>query len=101
MGKPTPPQRVDPHRELKEKIHKAVIDEVQVDVQTEQEALQEEIEEIANRIIDTEASFISRAERQRLVADIIDEVLGFGPINSLLEDETVSEVMVNGPRQVY
>jgi pilus assembly protein CpaF len=39
--------------------------------------------------------------RQRLVAEVADEILGFGPIEPLLADATVSEVMINGPRQVY
>ncbi|HUX46560.1 MAG TPA: CpaF family protein, partial [Desulfosporosinus sp.] len=42
-----------------------------------------------------------RMERQRLVQEVMDEILGFGPIESLLQDPTVNEIMVNGPRQVY
>ena len=44
---------------------------------------------------------ISRQERQRLVKEIADEVLGLGPLETLLADATVTEIMVNGPRQVY
>jgi pilus assembly protein CpaF len=41
------------------------------------------------------------AARQQLVRDVLDEVLGFGPIQPLLDDPDVSEVMVNGPKKVY
>ena len=41
------------------------------------------------------------AARQQLVRDVLDEVLGFGPIQPLLDDPDVSEVMVNGPQRVY
>ena len=44
---------------------------------------------------------ISRLERQRLVDGVLQEVAGFGPIEPLLADQTVTEVMVNGPKRVY
>jgi pilus assembly protein CpaF len=42
-----------------------------------------------------------RLDRQRLKREMVDEIIGFGPINPLLQDPDVSEIMVNGPRQVY
>lgn len=44
---------------------------------------------------------VPRGERARLVSDICDEILGLGPIEPLLKDDSVTEVMVNGPKQVY
>ncbi len=44
---------------------------------------------------------LSETERQQLQQAVIDEVLGFGPIEPLLNDESITEVMVNGPKQVY
>ncbi|MFW5941298.1 MAG: CpaF family protein [Chloroflexota bacterium] len=40
-------------------------------------------------------------QRSQFMADVVDEVLGFGPLESLLADDNISEIMVNGPRQVY
>ena len=51
-------------------------------------------------VIDQELN-ISRLERQRLVDGVLQEVAGFGPIEPLLADQTVTEVMVNGPKRVY
>jgi pilus assembly protein CpaF len=66
-----------------------------------QEKLQEKIAEVVQFILENEHPMMTRADRQRIITEICDEVLGFGPINSLLLDPTISEVMVNGPFQVY
>ena len=44
---------------------------------------------------------VTRDERERLVEELIDEVTGFGPLEPLLSDETITEVMVNGPNHIY
>jgi pilus assembly protein CpaF len=66
-----------------------------------QEKLQEKISEVVQFILENEHPMMTRADRQRIITEICDEVLGFGPINSLLLDPTISEVMVNGPFQIY
>ena len=63
--------------------------------------LERKLEEIVEQIIDEEAPHLTNTERQRIITDIIDEVMGFGPITPLLTDPSISEVMVNGPKQVY
>lgn len=102
-------QRVprDPYRELKQQIHHTIIKQIDMDEMAElsnsenSAKLIEQIEETASAYIDREADFISRADRQKIIGEITDEVIGFGPISPLLQDPTVSEVMVNGPNQVY
>lgn len=98
----------DPYRELKIKIHKQIIEELDEEIlrgETEEEIsaekLAEEIEELVNPLIDKEAGFIPRADRMKIISEIIDEVTGFGPIDPLIHDPTVSEIMVNSPDQVY
>ncbi len=44
---------------------------------------------------------LSHREKKRVIDEIVDEIVGFGPITSLLSDDEVTEVMVNGPNQVY
>jgi pilus assembly protein CpaF len=56
---------------------------------------------IADQVIAANGSVVTRDERLRLIEDVVAEITGFGPIEPLLRDETVTEVMVNGPRQVY
>jgi len=59
------------------------------------------MEAVADRVVSAEGYAITRDERTRLVQELIDEVQGFGPIEPFLHDETVTEVMVNGPTHIY
>ena len=45
--------------------------------------------------------FITKLDKQKLITEIIDETIGFGPINRLIRDPSISEIMVNGPKNVY
>ncbi|MDR3560322.1 MAG: CpaF family protein [Negativicutes bacterium] len=56
---------------------------------------------LSHEVIDSDRLPVSAADRARLVAETIDEILGLGPIEPLLKQEDVSEVMVNGPKSVY
>src|SRR4249919_299891 len=60
-----------------------------------------EIEEAFGRALDSEGLALTRAERTRMLEQITDEIIGLGPLEPLLRDESITEVMVNGPRQVY
>ncbi|MEP7041174.1 MAG: CpaF family protein, partial [Chloroflexota bacterium] len=53
------------------------------------------------KVADEEGLALTRAERVRMLEQITDEILGLGPLEPLLRDETITEVMVNGPQQVY
>ena len=64
-------------------------------------AVRSTIEEMFNRFIDEDGIVITRVDRQRMLEQILDEILGFGPIEPLLKDDTVTEVMVNGPFRTY
>jgi pilus assembly protein CpaF len=97
----------DPLRVIKKQVHESLLKEVAADVLDRsdeaevQEQLKMKIDEIVGFILDHEYPATTRAERLKIIGEINDEVLGFGPINSLLLDQTVSEIMVNGPQQVY
>ena len=64
-------------------------------------AVRSSIEEMFNKFIDEEGIVVTRVERQRMLEQIMDEILGFGPIQPLLNDDTITEVMVNGPFRTY
>jgi pilus assembly protein CpaF len=63
--------------------------------------LKREIEEAFARALDAEGFALTRTERARMLGQITDEIVGLGPLEPLLRDESVTEVMVNGPGQVY
>src|SRR5216110_87345 len=64
-------------------------------------AVRSSIEEMFNKFIDEEGVVVTRVERQKMLESILDEILGFGPIEPLLKDDTITEVMVNGPFRCY
>ena len=59
------------------------------------------IQDLFDQVLTQENIILSRPERERLFEGIVAEILGFGPLEPLLADETVSEIMVNGPEKVF
>jgi pilus assembly protein CpaF len=59
------------------------------------------IEGLVDRVIQTNNFAVNRDERMRLVQEMLDEITGFGPLEPLLNDPTITEVMVNGPEHIY
>jgi len=59
------------------------------------------VEEAAAHLLDLLDPSLGWPERQRLVREVVDEVLGLGPLEPLLQDPTITEIMVNGPHRVY
>lgn len=99
--------REDPFEELKSRIHIKIIEEINSgrvnDIRTENrdESLESEISDIVEHFLEEEGTFITKLDKQKLISEIIDETIGFGPINQFIHDQTVSEIMVNGPDSVY
>src|SRR5579884_346222 len=89
-------------RDVKFRIQNRVIQELdpKLDLSNQVE-VRRQIEEIFGKVIDEEGLALTRAERVRMLEQITDEIIGLGPLEPLLRDETISEIMVNGPRQVY
>lgn len=59
------------------------------------------IEELFNQILADESLVLSRAERQRLFEAIVADILGYGPLETLLSDDSITEIMVNGAKNVF
>src|SRR5678809_794609 len=89
-------------RDVKFRIQSRVIQDLdpKLDLSNQVE-VRRQIEEIFGKVIDEEGLALTRAERVRMLEQITDEIIGLGPLEPLLRDESVSEIMVNGPRQVY
>jgi pilus assembly protein CpaF len=98
-----PPPRQDPFAELKDTVHRAVISGLGprlFNTETNAETLRQRVVADIQTQISQETG-ISREDRERLVTDIADDVLGHGPIERLLADETITEIMVNGPHDIW
>src|SRR5207244_3664312 len=89
----------DPFAEVKNRIHLGLIDELgrQIfDTQVDPKVLRAKVTtEVISRL-GLEAG-ISKEDRERLVGELADDILGHGPLERLLADDTVTEIMVNGP----
>src|SRR3954469_4018147 len=89
-------------RDVKFRIQNRVIQDLDPKLDlTNQVEVRRQIEEIFSRVIDEEGLALTRAERVRMLEQITDEIIGLGPLEPLLRDDSVSEIMVNGPRQIY
>lgn len=107
-GKPAIPIKVDPFQSLKGRIHKRIVDEMSLeeskgltDKNVDKKILEDFVAKVSNTVMDEETVPILRGDRPRIIIEVVDEVLGFGPIDPLLKDDSVSEVMVNCANQVY
>ncbi len=85
-------------QELKNKLQKKIMDEYKDE---EVEGLIHKIDSIAFEIIKKDGEHFGEIDRNRVVQELINDLTGYGPINPLLNDIEVSEVMVNGPDKVY
>jgi pilus assembly protein CpaF len=98
---PASPAR-DAYLDLKTRIQQKLISELDptMDV-TKMDEVRRTIEEMYNTILTEEHIVLSRSERQRLFEQIVAEILGLGPLEPLLADPLVTEIMVNGAKNVY
>jgi pilus assembly protein CpaF len=93
-------QDKDVFGELREKVQEKLIQDFNQD-KIEKNEVEGKVSNILEEIIREDKIDIKHKDKQRLSKEIVDEITGFGPITKLLEDNTITEVMVNGPDQVY
>ncbi|MFX1802746.1 CpaF family protein [Paraburkholderia sp. A1RO-5] len=91
------------YQELKKNVHQAIIDRVELEKlqRLSNEQIQQELAQLVERIVEEDNVPINEIERRHLVRDVRDEMLGFGPLEPLLADPTVSDILVNTYKQVY
>ncbi|MFM2093493.1 MAG: hypothetical protein RIS70_617 [Planctomycetota bacterium] len=88
---------------LKKRIHNKLVDKLDLskvgDLQGE--VLRREIRLVVEHLCDTEETLLNRNERERLIEEVLDETFGFGPLEMLLKDATISDILINGPKLTY
>jgi len=89
--------------ELKRTIHAKLVDKLDLSKVSDLQGdvLRKEIRVFVERLCDTENPLLNRMERERLIEEVLDETLGFGPLEILLKDPTISDIMINGPHKIY
>jgi len=101
-GRPSTNGR-DPFAEVKDRIHKAVIGGLGprlFNTETDPATLRDRVGADVAEQLEAEPG-IARSDRERLVRELTDDILGHGPLERLLADDTITEIMVNGPYEVW
>jgi pilus assembly protein CpaF len=95
---------LDPYAELRTRIHHACIGKLGAELFSRDRSLAEQERVVVATVAEQLAADtmpLSREERTRLEREIADDLLGYGPLQPLLDDDSVTEIMVNGPAHVY
>ncbi|NVD43533.1 CpaF family protein [Qipengyuania atrilutea] len=89
--------------ELKVSIHKALLDRMNLSSleKMSRDELKSGIGDIVGELLVEENEVLNRSERESLIEDILDELFGLGPLEPQLQDENVTDILVNGPKNVY
>ena len=95
-----------PHyQELKAKVHQELLNRLNLERlnRVSRREAEPEIRELINQMIEAEAQNtpLSLFERENLIVDVLDELFGLGPLEALLKDRDISDILVNGHKQVY
>lgn len=98
-----PPQISLTLGDLKSQLHRQVVESLDLSVIASMNAqlVKIEVSQVVERILDRERIPLNRKEREQLIADIQHEVMGLGPLEPLLHDSSINDILVNGPEQVY
>ncbi len=88
---------------LKRRIHGKLVDKLDLTRvgELEGDVLRREIRLVVEHLCDTEDTLLNRTERERLVEEVLDETFGLGPLELLLKDPTISDILINGPKNIY
>lgn len=104
----TPPRKtagnsMSEYEALKERIHSKLVNKLDLSrIGTiEGEALRREVRVVVEHLYDMEESLLNRKEREQLIEEILDQSLGLGPLELLLKDGSISDILINGPKNVY
>ena len=95
---------VDPFADIKRSVHSSLLEVLGptlYDAQMDERELATRVRQTLQSVIEAEDAPLSTGDRNRIASEVADEILGHGPLEALLRDPDVSEIMVNGPSQIY
>ncbi|MES0864691.1 CpaF family protein [Ruegeria sp. SCPT10] len=87
--------KIELHRELLENLNLAALENA------DESELRSEISAIASEVLEARNIVLNREDRTQLNKELYDEVTGLGPLETLLQDDTVNDILVNGPQQIF
>jgi len=102
---PQPNRNAPTNREayitLKSRIASKLLTDEKLEAMQNNDERRKYIEELVDQTLGELEIQFSRAERQRFAGTIVDEIIGFGPLENLLQDETINEILVLGPKNIF
>jgi pilus assembly protein CpaF len=105
-GETSPYEHANEYQELKSKIHNNLLDDLDlsildVDNTSQRQEIRQEIRKVIEEKISQENIPLNILEREGLIRDVLNEVLGYGPLETFLQDSGVSDILVNTHKQIY
>ncbi len=95
-------EKADQFNSLKMRLHRKLIDQLDLTRMVgDEETLRNQVRELVSQLAEQENTLLNYNERQRLINEVLDETFGLGPLEVLLTDSTICDILVNGPKQVY
>jgi pilus assembly protein CpaF len=103
LGRPGEKSSETDFEELKRRIHSKLVDKLDLSRvgELEGDTLRREIRLVIEHLSDAEDTLLNRSERERLVEEVLHETFGLGPLELLLKDPSISDIMINGPKHIY
>jgi pilus assembly protein CpaF len=95
------PKRIAVDIDLENKLHNYLVDEIKNNSTVNEQNLKEKVKELVEPFFDNEGEHLTFEEKNILLSSVESELTGYGPITPLLADPSITEVMVNGPFDVY
>src|ERR1700691_1721910 len=89
--------------ELKFPLHRKLVDKINLEALAtiDNQRVRAEVRQAVISLIDAEPTLLSSLEKQQISDEVLDEVFGLGPLEPLLQDPTISDILVNTHKQVY
>ncbi|MFY7874526.1 MAG: CpaF family protein, partial [Pirellula sp.] len=85
---------------IKRRMHQRLVDKLDLSRvgDLKGDSFRREIRTVVEHLCDSENTFLNRSERDKIVEEVLDETLGLGPLELLLKDPSISDILINGPK---
>jgi len=94
--------KLEKYYALKTRIHRKLVEKLDLNaISAEDPTIREQVGAVILELSERENALLNYNERQQLVKEILDETFGLGPLEVLLSDPAISDILINGPRSVY
>lgn len=102
-GRPGDQGKQEDFESTKKRIHQRLVDKLDLSRvgDLKGESFRREIRAVIEHLCDSEKTHLNRSERDRLIDEVLDETLGLGPLEFLLKDSSISDILINGPKNIF